>query len=148
MNELTEGIRASYLVKGLSADDVETIAALAQIVEFQDGQELIREYDRANDLYVLLEGKARVTTAIGDPIARLGPGAILGEISLVDEGPRSATVVAEGPAKLARIPAVEFEGLMDARPDIGRVVLRNLAATLCARLRSANVQIESLIAAM
>lgn len=148
MSDLFDGIRASYLAHGLSDSEVEAIAALASEVRCADGEEIIREYDRATDLYLLLEGKVRVTSAVGEPIARLQAGTILGEISLVDNGPRSATVVSEGATRLIRIPADQFEALMDGQPKIGLAVLRNLGKTLCARLRSANVQLESLIAAM
>jgi len=75
----------------------------------------------------------------GDSIARLGPGSVVGEIALIDDAPRSATVVSVGTSKSIAIPASEFRGLMAGDADLKATIMENLARILCARLRASNV---------
>ncbi|MCB0826249.1 MAG: cyclic nucleotide-binding domain-containing protein [Armatimonadetes bacterium] len=142
------GIQASYIAQGLSAEQVNQIAAISEIITVVDGAEIISEFDSAADIFVLIEGKVRVTTNQGDPIARLDKGAIIGEIALFDESERSATVVSAGESQLVKISGEKFTQLMYDEPTIGVIVLRNIGKTLCQRLRSSNVQLESVLAAL
>ena len=81
-----------------------------------------------------------------DEIAEVGPGSVLGEISLLDQEPRSATVVSSGNSKVAVIPADKLRMMM--RHDMGMrcVMLENLARLICQRLRTANVQLDGVVA--
>ncbi|MDI9640883.1 cyclic nucleotide-binding domain-containing protein [Kamptonema cortianum] len=143
-----KGIKASYLSSGLTDEQIQAIADISEIVEAGDMQEIVTEADDAIDIYLLLDGNVRVTTVNGDPIARLQAGAIIGEIALFEGSERSATVVSDGASRLVRIPAHKFNRLMDEQPEIGIVVLRNIGKTLCARLRSSNVQLEAVLATL
>lgn len=142
------GIQASYIAQGLTAEQVNQIAAISEVVTVADGVEIISEFDSAADIYVLIDGKVRVTTNQGDPIARLDKGAIIGEIALFDESERSATVVSAGESQLVKISGEKFTQLMHDEPKIGVIVLRNIGKTLCQRLRSSNVQLEAVLAAL
>ena len=142
------GIQASYIAQGLTAEQVNQIAAISEVVTVSDGVEIISEFDSAADIYVLIDGKVRVTTNQGDPIARLDKGAIIGEIALFDESERSATVVSAGESQLVKISGEKFTQLMLDEPKIGVIVLRNIGKTLCQRLRSSNVQLEAVLAAL
>jgi CRP-like cAMP-binding protein len=145
---LFDGIRISYLANGLADEEVKLIAEIAEDVSYVDLGEIMREYDPSEALFVLLEGKVRVTTSTGDFIARLKPGQVIGETALFDKGPRSATVLADGLARLALIPASKFEVLMNDQPVLGVKVMRNLGASICSRLRSSNIQLESVLATL
>jgi CRP-like cAMP-binding protein len=76
------------------------------------------------------------------------PGGLFGEVALFDARPRSATVSADGPVKLAVIPAEALNALIDERPEMGVLILRNLGRVLCERLRSSNFQVEAIILAL
>jgi CRP-like cAMP-binding protein len=111
------------------------------------GDQILRQFGRDTDLMVVLKGAALIKTFSGDPIAEVGPGSVLGEISLIDTEPRSATVAAKGECTVAVIPSSGLQNLM--RHDIGMrcVMMENLAKVLCQRLRTANVQLDGAMAA-
>lgn len=141
-----DGIRSSYLAEGLSSEQVQAIADIAIETVVSDNEEILREFDEtADDIFILLKGKVRVTTASGELINRLSTGAILGEIALFENSRRTASVVADGEACLAKIDANKFNELIDRKPDLGVIVLRNLGKTVTARLRSSNVQLEAVL---
>lgn len=134
------------LGRGLTPEHMRAVAELANVKEFMGGDTIVRQFDRNSDLAVVLEGTARVTTFNGDPIAELGPGSIVGEVSLIDEQPRSATVRAVGTTKVAIIPCGELRNLMTNEPEIDRVLLRNIATILCGKLRLASLHMDGLMA--
>ncbi len=146
--DLFDGIRGSYLAEGLSDNQVMAIAAIVEEANYADKEEVVREFETATEVFVLLEGKVRVTTSTGEFIARLKPGQIIGEQALFEQAARSASVIAEGPCRLARIPADRFQELVYGKPEIGVRVLMNVGRTICSRLRSSNIQLESVLAAL
>ncbi len=146
--DLFDAFRNHYLTDGLSDDEVRSVVALGETVSFADLEDIVRETDVSSDLYVLTEGSAEVRTPAGDVIARLKPGAIIGEFALFEAGRRSATVMSNGPSQLLHLDGNALFRLMEEQPRIGMVVYRNLGKTICNRLRSANVQIERLVSAL
>ena len=141
--ELPQALRDNYLFRGLSAAHIDEILAIASTKSFDGGDTILRQFGRDHDLMVVLKGLALIKTFSGDPIAEVGPGTVLGEVSLIDTEPRSATVTAKGACTVAVIPAEGLQNLM--KHDIGMrcVMMENLAKVLCQRLRSANVQLDS-----
>lgn len=94
---------------------------------------------------IVLDGAARIVTTSGEPIADLAPGSVVGEISLLDDAPRSATVVSVRNTTVAVIPSDKLRDLMQEEPHIELVILRNLSKVLCSHVRLANVQLEGLM---
>ena len=92
-----------------------------------------------------MEGAARVNTFSGDQIIEMGPGNILGEIALLDDQPRSATVTSVKGTSVCFISGDKLRSLMDAKPRIELVILRNMSRTLCSKIRLANLQLEGLL---
>lgn len=144
--ETKDAIRHNYLLRDLSEEGLNSIAVLSSIVDFSGGDVIIRQFDKKNDLFIILEGSARINTFSGDMLAELGPGSVVGEISLVDEKPRSATVVSVGSTKAAKISSEALRGLLSARPDIAATIYKNISLVLCARIRNANMQLDGAIA--
>jgi CRP-like cAMP-binding protein len=145
--ELPQALRDNYLFRGLSAAHIDEILGIASTKTFMGGDQILRQFGRDTDLMVVLKGAALIKTFSGDPIAEVGPGSVLGEISLIDTEPRSATVAAKGECTVAVIPSSGLQNLM--RHDIGMrcVMMENLAKVLCQRLRTANVQLDGAMAA-
>lgn len=137
-------IRVNYLAQGLSDEDVHRIAEIAEEVSYCDGQEIVRRADPNRDLFLVLEGLTVIEGEKGQIIARIGSGRVLGEVALIDDKPRSATVVSVGPTRVAKIPEEKLKLLMDERPEMAVRLLRNIGRTLAERLRDANMQIELL----
>ncbi len=119
---------------------------MTTIKAFAGGDTLVRQFGQDTDLMIVLRGKAQIKTFSGDTIAEVGPGSVLGEVSLIDHEPRSATVVSSGETQVAIIPSGKLKEMM--RHDMGMrcVVMENLAKLICQRLRSANVQLDGMMA--
>lgn len=114
------------LFSGLDKRQLLRLGQMTDEVDVADGRTLMRQGERGDELFVVIEGSLRVERD-GEVIAHRGAGEFLGEIALVDEGPRSATVVAEGAARLLVVGHRAFHTLMDEFPQIQLVVLRELA---------------------
>lgn len=141
-------LRNSYFTHGLSDDEVKKIAAISQVCAFSNNDEVIREFDPACDVFIIVEGKALVTTSNGDMIARPKVGAIVGEIGLFSQESRTATVLSDGDSKMIKVCGDDLNALFDREPAIGVKVLRNVGRTLCEHLRSSNIQLETVLNAL
>lgn len=104
-----------------NTDSVETFPAGAAI--FSEGE------DSDGLMYVLLEGEVEVFVG-GKPVNLIGPGEFLGEIGLIDRGPRSATAIATVESKLAPINEKRFQFLVRQTPNFALAVMRSMAERL------------------
>ena len=95
----------------------------------EPGTTLFKENDPVGPMYVLLEGAARVLVA-GHVVEMAGPGTLLGEMALVDDLPRSATVVAIQPCRVLPIGRSEFDLLVREKPEFARHVMKVLVQRL------------------
>lgn len=134
----------TYLLRGATIGDVETVRAISDIKEFGDGEAILASGDRGQDLMIVIEGRAQVQGPNGEAIEDVRLGSVVGEISFLDGKNRTASVVAQGKARALLIPAEDLRRIMRERPSLELVVLRNAALALCSRLREANAQVESL----
>ncbi len=112
-----------------SKKELRAIASAAKEVTHKQGDVLAREGDKGIGFFVIAEGTARVNVGKSSR-ARLGPGDFFGEISLLDEGPRSATVTAETPMTLYGLTAWSFRQLVAQNPSIAQKLLRVMADRL------------------
>lgn len=136
--DLAKTLRYNYIFRGLSRDVVAGIAALADIRGYRGGDIIVRQHERNSDLIIILEGTARIKSMEEETIAEFGPGSIVGEIALIDDEPRSATVTAVGDVRAAVIPSSQLHAVMDMDPEVGKVIMTNIARVLCRRMRSMN----------
>jgi CRP-like cAMP-binding protein len=120
------------LFDGLSDGQLGRIAGLADEVEAAPGQKLARAGETGRELFIIVEGEAVVRVPRGRTV-RLSRGDFFGEISLLDGGPRSATVIAETPMRLLVITRDNFAALLEDVPDLTQTIL----ITLTKRLRQA-----------
>src|SRR4029079_18458356 len=100
--ELTELLEDVRLFSKCTARQRRTIARHAQIAELPAGVELVREGEPGDALFVIIDGTAVVQQG-GEELNRVGPGAYLGELAILDGEPRSATVVADSDVRVAVI---------------------------------------------
>lgn len=145
--ELARSLQNNYLFHGLELDQIWRLAEVAKVETYEGGETVVRQFADDKDVLIILDGAARINTGSGELLAEAGPGSVLGEVSLVDHKPRSATVVAMGSCRVARFPFDELWATIITQPDLGLVLLRNVGRILAARLRSANVQLDVLIRA-
>ena len=93
------------------------------------GELIFREGAPASSMYVLLEGQARVS--IGERVVEeAGPGALLGELALIDQSPRAATVAAVTDCKLLPIDEARFHQLVAQTPQFATHVMKVMAGRL------------------
>lgn len=126
-NEKVELIKRVPLFAGCSKGELEQIAHIADEIDLPEGKELTREGERGREFLVLLEGDADVTQD-GQSINRLGSGDFFGEIALVEDRPRTATVTASSPVRALVITDRAFRQLLDEQPEIREKVLAAAAA--------------------
>jgi CRP-like cAMP-binding protein len=120
------------LFQALSRKQLEQIGRLADELEVPAGKRLAIAGESGHELYVIIEGYATVKAARGRT-ARLGPGKFFGEMSLIDGGPRSASVEAATDMRLLVIGRREFSALLNAAPSL----VNNILVTLSRRVRDA-----------
>jgi CRP/FNR family cyclic AMP-dependent transcriptional regulator len=128
-NEKVEWIRHVPLFSQCSKRELAQIAGLADEIDLRQDKVMIREGERGREFFVLLEGTAEVTKD-GRKINTLGPGDFFGEIALVSDSPRTATVTATSPVHTLVVTDRAFRRLLDDVPEIQRKVLLALAERL------------------
>jgi CRP/FNR family cyclic AMP-dependent transcriptional regulator len=119
-------IAAVPLFESLSKRHVKKIASLTSTEEYEAGQTVIQEGEPGDSFYVTVMGQAKVVAG-GKTLHRLIPGDHFGEISLLDGRPRSASVVAETPLSLLRLPRSSFLRIVREDADLARALLASLA---------------------
>lgn len=102
------------------------IAKATDEVHLEDGAVLTTQDNRSSEAFVVVSGTVEAKRN-GRKIADLGPGAMIGELGLLDRGPRTATVTAKGPVDVLVIGPREFAGLLDDVPSLNHKLLRSLA---------------------
>ncbi|HEX9235821.1 MAG TPA: cyclic nucleotide-binding domain-containing protein [Actinomycetota bacterium] len=117
------------LFSELTRKELRAIVSAAKEVTHKEGDVLAREGDRGIGFFVIAEGSAKVTIG-GRGRGKLGPGDFFGEISLLDEGPRSASVVAESPMRLYGLTAWNFRQMVSQNPAIAQKLLKVMAGRL------------------
>lgn len=123
-------LRSVPLFQGMTNHSIDTIAGLADETTFSVGDELVREGEPGDSFLVLVDGAAEVRQG-GRTLRILGPGEFLGEIALIDGGPRTATVVATDEIRALRVDRDGFSKLMNEFP----VIRLDLVTALTHRLR-------------
>jgi len=128
-NEKVELIKRAPLFANCSRRELEQIAQLADEIDLRDGKVMTQQGGRGREFFVLLEGAADVNKD-GQKINELGPGDFFGEIALVSDTPRTATVVATSPIRALVVSEQSFRRLLADQPEIQNKVLAALAARL------------------
>lgn len=127
MLELKTFLENSFSMQGLDCQLAAGLAALARPMSVKPGAILFEAGDPGNGCYAILEGSLKVSIVSYDGdeqlLAVLGPGAIVGELALLDGRARSATVTALKPARLAFIEKHAFERFADENPALYRHML-------------------------
>jgi len=93
-------------------------------VQLAPGEFLYREGDKADNMYVLLEGEIEIR--IGDYVKTEREGALIGEAALVEDRPRAANAVAKSACRLAQIDRQRFDFLVQEHPHFARHVMKSL----------------------
>ena len=129
MDRKVEAISKVPLFARCSKRELEEIARAADEIELPAGKVLTREGDRGREFFVLLDGTAEVRQN-DEQIRTLGAGDFLGEIALVSQEPRTATVTTTSAVQALVITDQAFAALLDHLPSVQKAVLETLADRL------------------
>jgi CRP-like cAMP-binding protein len=124
-----ELLKRAPLFAQCSKKELAQVALLADEVDMRMGKTLTTEGEPGREFFVLIEGEADVRRK-GRKVNVMGPGDFFGEIALVSNRPRTATVTATSPLRLLVITDRGFRELMKKMPSIQDKVLSALAARL------------------
>jgi CRP/FNR family transcriptional regulator, cyclic AMP receptor protein len=128
-NAKVDLIKAVPLFAECSKKELNEVAGIADEIDLSEGKELTTQGRPGREFFVLVEGNADVKKS-NRRVNQLGPGDFFGEISLVKQTPRTATVVATSPVRALVITDRSFRSLMEHQPQIQGKVMSALAARL------------------
>jgi len=124
-----ELLRRIPLFSQCSKRDLAAISSIADEIDLKEGKELTRQGRLGREFFVLIEGSADVRKN-NRKIASLKAGDFFGEIALMHQAPRTATVTASSPVRALVIMERDFKRLLAEQPEIQRKVLVALAERL------------------
>lgn len=127
--ELADQLASAPLTAGLDARVRRRLAETGKRRTYAAGETIVSEGSTGTALYIVLSGRARVERG-GEPIGELTAGDFFGELALIEEHPRTASVVASEPTDCLLFPAWEFTALLEEHPVIAMPIMRALIARL------------------
>ncbi|MDH4176073.1 MAG: cyclic nucleotide-binding domain-containing protein [Thermoleophilia bacterium] len=130
-NRKAELLRSVPLFSECSKRELGDVAELADELSVPAGTALMREGESGREFVVLVEGTVKVTRK-GRKVAELGDGDFVGEIALVADVPRTATVVASSPLRMLVVSDRAFQRLLRQQPALAAKVMRSLGERLAA----------------
>src|SRR5690606_5264606 len=137
-------LRRVPLLSGLNEQQIESLAAGSARRNFPKGRTIVSEGEPSQSLYILLSGRAKVQRSVSEGreviLAVLGSGDFFGEMSLIDEAPRSASVITLESCDFMSIAKESFKAMLLQSNDMCMAVMRGLVR----RLREADQKIETL----
>jgi CRP/FNR family cyclic AMP-dependent transcriptional regulator len=110
---------------GLSRSELLELAKVSEDMEVEEGKVLTREGKSGSEFFVIVDGEVSVTKN-GQEIRTLGPGDFFGEIALLEDTPRTATVFAKSPLRFFVLTRQSFRSLLAHQPELERKVLAAL----------------------
>jgi CRP/FNR family transcriptional regulator, cyclic AMP receptor protein len=152
-----------FFFRGLSDDEIRTFYPFLELHQAREGEIIIREGDRGNFMFLLLEGEVEISQPLTLPMS---PGArdtrektfirlshedrpFIGEMSLIQPDiPRSANVKAVLPCIIGLFKNSDLETLAEKYPRIGAIIMKNIACKLANDLRTANQNVLKLTTAL
>ncbi len=137
-------LRRVPLFSSLSEGQLDTLAAGSVRKNYPRGRTIVSEGEPSQSLYILLSGRAKVQRSDAEGkeviLAVIGPGEFFGEMSLIDDAPRSASVITIESSDFMAINKDSFKAMLIQSPEIGMQIMKGLVR----RLREADKKIETL----
>jgi len=137
-------LRRVPLFSGLTEPQLEQLAAGSARRSYPKGRTIVSEGEPSQSMYILLAGRAKVQRSDSEGkeviLAVLGSGEFFGEMSLIDDAPRSASVITLEPCEFMAVSKEAFKAMLAQSPEVSMNVMRGLVR----RLREADKKIETL----
>ena len=130
-DEKLELLAAVPLFAELGRKELQRVGQLTDVMDLSSGRVLMRQGETGSEMMVLVDGTVSVRRD-GAVLAERGPGEVLGEMALLSDAPRSATVTLTSDARLLVVARREFNALMDEMPSVRAQIMECLARRLMA----------------
>lgn len=142
MSDLAEALAKIDIFRDLHPEGLERVAAICAEETYRAGEVIFREGEIGDKLYLILDGRVRISREVSgmgeEALAVLGPGSAFGEMSLVDDFPRSADARVHEGCRLLVLSNGALEDLLFLEKDLAYEILWNFVRILSARLRETN----------
>jgi CRP/FNR family cyclic AMP-dependent transcriptional regulator len=142
MASSSEALSKVELFRGLAPQGLDRVATIATEETHGLGHVLFREGEVGDKLYVIIEGKVRISRQIAgmgeEALAVLGKGSAFGEMALIDDVPRSADAIVHERVRLLVITKEAMQDLLFIHKELAYEILWNIVRILSARLRETN----------
>jgi hypothetical protein len=136
-------LRRVQLFAELSPEDLRQIASVAEEMTFDDGVLLASEGEPGDMLFIIVSGEIMVTVAGGGgsqiELGRRQPGEYVGEMSIISDEVRMATLMAVGPVRALSISQKQFREILRLRPEVALAVMAGLSQRLREQLGTASI---------
>jgi glutaminase len=142
-------LSAMNVLSGFVAQEIALLESIVEAAHYALGETIIRENDRADELFLLAAGTVSVFLRLTDGnrrrrVSTITPGLAFGELALLDGGKRSADVIADEPALCYVLPIAKLRALASNHPAIESKLIFNICRELSVRLRRADAEIRAL----
>ncbi len=142
LERVTKALATIELFEGIEEAGLRELAMIASEESYRLGDVIFKEGDAGGALYLILEGKVRISREVSgmgeEALAVLGPGDAFGEMALIDEFPRSADARVHERCRLLVISKDALEDLLFLNRDLAYEILWNFVKILSSRLRETN----------
>jgi CRP-like cAMP-binding protein len=128
-NRKVETLKRAPLFSDLSKKELTLLARMSDDLEVEAGTVLCKEGQIGREFFLIVEGKVEVTRK-GKAVRRRGGDEFFGEIAVIEDVPRTATVTAKTPVRVIVLTSRDFRRLVEASPSVETKVLRSLARRL------------------
>ena len=129
VQQKTELLHGVSILSDASDASLRALAERTGEQEFAAGRHIVGQGQVGNGLYLVVSGSVRVVRG-DEELARLGPGEVFGELTVIDQMPRLASVVAEAPTVCLLLAAWDFLEIVESDPKLALGVMKGLAARL------------------
>jgi hypothetical protein len=140
-----EALRRMKVFAGLDERQVESFVRYMEVIQCQQFSHIVRKGEHGDAMYIVLEGELRALAMVDgkeSALATIGVGETFGEISLVDQGPRSSDVVANKDSVLLKISSMAFDQLLREAPALAVPFLLALSRSVVGRVRGLTKRYE------
>ena len=134
----TGSLRRIKLLAGMEEKQLESFLHYMEVIQVKQFAEVFRRGEYSDAMYLVLEGELRARVLVDGKettLATIGAGDFVGEIALLDHGPRSADVIANADSRLLKISSAAFQKLMREAPALAASFLYGLSKSIGGRLR-------------
>jgi CRP-like cAMP-binding protein len=131
LEETIRALRRCPLFAAADEAGLKLVALAGEALRYRAGEALVEQGEESDSVFVILAGEAEVRTeGAAEPVARLAPGAPFGEIGVLCDVARTATVRAAGDVEALRLPRRSFLALLEDRPETALALARLMAERL------------------